>query len=104
MRDLAAEFRGEALAGQVDVMLALTGAHATIALEDLDRAIAAIAPRIVVPMHYWHPRGVLKIEPVERFLERHTEAKITRTGGTAMTVEPGDLPEPFEIIVLDQAR
>ena len=94
----------EALAGRVDLMLALTGAHATIGLEDLDRAIAAIAPRIVVPMHYWHPRGVLKIEPVERFLERHTEAKITRTGGTAMTVEPGDLPEPFEIIVLDQAR
>ena len=94
----------EALAGRVDLMLALTGAHATIAFEDLDRAIAASAPRFVVPMHYWHPRGVLKIEPVERFLQRHTEAKITRIGGTSMTIEPGDLPEPFEIIVLDQAR
>ncbi len=94
----------EALAGQVDVMLALTGAHATIALEDLDRAIAAIEPRIVVPMHYWHPRGVLKIEPVERFLQRHREADIARIAGTSITLGPGDLPEPFRIVVLDQAR
>jgi L-ascorbate metabolism protein UlaG (beta-lactamase superfamily) len=42
----------EALAGEVDVLLALAGAHATIALDDLDRAISAIAPRIVIPMHY----------------------------------------------------
>ena len=35
----------ETLAGQVDVLLALTGAHATIGLEDLDRAIAVVAPR-----------------------------------------------------------
>ena len=94
----------ETLAGQVDVMLALTGAHATIGLEDLDRAIAAIGPRIVVPMHYWHPRGVLKIEPVERFLQRHEAAKITRIGATSTTIEPGDLPEPFQILVMDQAR
>ncbi len=94
----------EALAGQVDVMLALTGAHATIALEDLDRAIAAIAPRVVVPMHYWHPRGVLKIEPVERFLQRHAGADIVRIAGTSITLAPGDLPEQFRIVVLDQAR
>ncbi len=94
----------EALTGQVDVMLALTGAHATIGFEDLDRAIEAIAPRIVVPMHYWHPRGVLKIEPVDRFLQRHTQARISRIGGTSMTVDPVELPEAFQIIVLDQAR
>jgi L-ascorbate metabolism protein UlaG (beta-lactamase superfamily) len=39
----------EDLAGQVDVLLALAGAHATIALDDLDRAIAAIAPRLIIP-------------------------------------------------------
>jgi L-ascorbate metabolism protein UlaG (beta-lactamase superfamily) len=94
----------EALAGQVDVMLALTGAHATIALDDLDAAIDAIGPRIVVPMHYWHPRGVLKIEPVERFLERHAQASITRLGATSIEIEPGRLPAPFQILVFDQAR
>ncbi len=94
----------EALDGQVDVLLALAGAHATIALDDLDRAIAAIAPRIVVPMHYWHPRGVLKIEPVAQFLQRHAEQMISRRNGPSLTIDPGHLPATCQIIVLDQAR
>ncbi len=94
----------DALAGQVDVLLALAGAHATIALDDLDRAIAAIAPRIVIPMHYWHPRGVLKIEPVDRFLQRHPEALISRRNGPSLLIDPDHLPATREIIVLDQAR
>ena len=94
----------EALAGQVDVLLALAGAHATIALDDLDRAIAAIAPRIVIPMHYWHPRGVLKIEPVDRFLQRHPERMVSRRDGPSLMIDPGHLPATRQIIVLDQAR
>jgi L-ascorbate metabolism protein UlaG (beta-lactamase superfamily) len=93
-----------ALSGQVDVLLALAGAHATIALEDLDQAITAIDPRIVVPMHYWHPRGVLKIEPVERFLERHEGEPVRRVAGTKVTIDPAQLPPTREIVVLEQAR
>jgi L-ascorbate metabolism protein UlaG (beta-lactamase superfamily) len=94
----------EALAGEVDVLLALAGAHATIGLDDLDRAIAAIAPRIVIPMHYWHPRGVLKIEPVDRFLQRYPDEMISHRNGTTLTIDPDRLPEARQIIVLDQAR
>jgi L-ascorbate metabolism protein UlaG (beta-lactamase superfamily) len=94
----------ETLSGQVDVMLALAGAHATIALDDLDAAITAIAPRIVVPMHYWHQRGVLKIEPVDGFLARHPEAAIRRVGATSLTIDPGALPGSRQIVVLEQAR
>ena len=94
----------DSLAGQVDVLLALTGAHATIALDDLDLAIAAIAPRIVVPMHYWHPRGVLDIEPVGRFLERHSRENIELLESATLTVEPGIWPEGMRIAVLEQAR
>ena len=46
-----------ALRGQVDVLLALAGGRATIALDDLDAAIAAIGPRVVIPMHYYSARG-----------------------------------------------
>ncbi len=94
----------KSLAGQVDVLLALAGAHATIGLDDLDQAIAVIAPRIIIPMHYWHPRGVLKIEPVERFLQRHPEGMIHRHEGTSLTVDPRQLPETPQIVVLNQAR
>ena len=94
----------EALAGQVDVLLALTGAHATIALDDLDRAIAAVAPRIVIPMHYWHPRGVLRIEPVDRFLQRYPKEMITRLDSPSLTINPDHLPEACQVIVLEQTR
>ncbi len=92
------------LAGQVDLLLALTGAHATLPLADLDQAIDAIGPRITIPMHYWHPRGVLKIEPVDRFLERHPTDIVRRHPGTTITIDPAHLPATPEIIVLHQAR
>jgi L-ascorbate metabolism protein UlaG (beta-lactamase superfamily) len=94
----------EVLAGQVDVLLALTGAHATIGLEDLDQAVAVIEPRIIIPMHYWHPRGVLKIEPVDRFLGRHPDRLIIHHDGGALTIDPGQLPEAPQIVVLRQTR
>ncbi len=96
-----------ALAGQVDIMLALTGAHATIALDDLDTAIAAIAPRVVIPMHYYHPRGVLDIEPVERFLERLPPDRVTRLETASLELTPQTLPPAGaapHIYVLAQSR
>ena len=94
----------EALAGQVDILLALTGEHATIALDDLDVAIRAIGPRVVIPMHYWHERGVLKIEPVERFLARFPAAQVTQVGASVLEISPESLPAGMQVIVLEQAR
>lgn len=95
----------DALRGQVDILLALTGEHTTIALDDLDDAIQAIGPRVVIPMHYFHPRGVLKIEPVERFLDRLPPERITRVGGPELELTPGTLPSDApHVYVLEQSR
>ena len=97
----------DALKGQVDVLLALTGEHATIALDDLDDAIAQIAPRAVIPMHYYSAKGVLKIEPVETFLNRLPADRITRVGKTSMDLTADMLPaigQPPHIWVLEQSR
>ena len=97
----------DVLKGQVDVLLALTGEHATIALNDLDDAIAQIAPRAVIPMHYYSPKGVLKIEPVETFLNRLPPERITRVGKTSMDLTPEMLPavgQPPHVWVLEQSR
>ena len=94
------------LAGQVDILLALAGEHATIALNDLDAAIAAIRPRVVIPMHYWHERGVLKIEKVDGFLARFPAGQVTRAGETSVEITPETLPPEGEVrvVVLEQAR
>ncbi|MCI0753630.1 MBL fold metallo-hydrolase [Teichococcus vastitatis] len=95
----------EALHGEVDLLLALVGEHATIALDDLDEAIRAIRPRVIIPMHYFSPRGVLKIEPVERFLERIPVERVTRIGGPVLELAPETLPdEAPHVYVLEQSR
>jgi L-ascorbate metabolism protein UlaG (beta-lactamase superfamily) len=95
----------EALRGNVDVLFALTGAHATISLDDLDDAIAAISPRVIVPMHYFSPRGRLEIEPVDTFLERFPESSVTRVGGPVLELTPESLPaDAPHVYVLEQSR
>ena len=97
----------DALKGKVDVLLALTGAHATIALDDLDDVIAQIGPRAVIPMHYFSAKGVLKIEPVETFTARLPADRVTWVGATGMTLTPDMLPAvgaPPQIFVINQSR
>lgn len=97
----------EKLAGNVDVLFALAGAHATIGFEDLDAAIEAIGPRVVIPMHYHSPRGVLEIEPVDSFLKRFPEDSVTRVGGPVLELTPETLPEASQaprVYVLEQSR
>jgi len=97
----------DVLKDQVDVLLALTGEHATIALDDLDDVIAQIGPRAVIPMHYFSPKGVLKIEPVETFTARLPAHRVTQVGATSLTLTPEMLPpkgQPPQIYVLEQSR
>jgi L-ascorbate metabolism protein UlaG (beta-lactamase superfamily) len=93
-----------ALAEQVDVMFALTGGHATISLDDLDAAIQAIQPRVIVPMHYFHPKGRLKILPVDDFVKRYPAEKVTFVGGPEMEITRASLPLTQHIFVLEQSR
>jgi len=94
----------DALRGNVDIMLALAGAHATIAYDDLHAAITAIGPRVIIPMHYYHPRGWLQIEPVDSFLQRYPADMITRVGATQFELTPDTLPAAQHIYVLEQSR
>jgi L-ascorbate metabolism protein UlaG (beta-lactamase superfamily) len=97
----------DALAGEVDVLLALTGEHATIALSDLDKAIGRIGPRAVIPMHYYSPRGVLKIEPVESFLERLPTESVTYVASSEFELSEDMLPprnSAPRIFVMQQSR
>jgi D-alanine-D-alanine ligase len=74
-------------------------------LDDLDAAIEAIGPRAVIPMHYYSPRGVLDIEPVDAFLERHPTDSMTRVSGPDLELTPESLPAETPIIyVLEQSR
>jgi L-ascorbate metabolism protein UlaG (beta-lactamase superfamily) len=86
----------ERLRGRVDVLFALAGAGLTIALEDLDEAIAGIAPRIVIPMHFRIPSLLYAAGPVEDFLARRRGDPIVEHDGSSVeiTAELADADRP----------
>jgi L-ascorbate metabolism protein UlaG (beta-lactamase superfamily) len=88
------------LRGRVDVLLALAGGGLTIALPDLDAAIAEIGPRVVIPMHYQTPSLLYDCGPVEDFLGRHPETPVVRHTDSTMELDRGALPTELTIHVL----
>ena len=96
----------DALAGKVDVLLALAGAHATIALDELDKFINHIKPKVVIPMHYFSSKGVLRIEPVEEFLKHCKPENVTRVKSSTLELTPVMLRSSNtpHVYVLEQSR
>ena len=101
-----AEEHLKSLEGKVDVLLALAGAHATIALDELDKVIDRLKPKVVIPMHYYSAKGVLKIEPVETFLGHCKPQNVTRVKGSTLELTPATLPKTNtpHVFVLEQSK
>ncbi len=93
-----------ALREKVDVLFALTGGQPTIALPDLVDAITGIEPKIVIPMHYYSPKGRLQILPVDAFTSLFPAESVTAVGGSELTLTPDRLPASTHIYVLEQSR
>lgn len=96
----------ERLRGRVDVLLALAGGPPTIELDDLDRAIEEIGPRVIIPMHYQIPRLTLDggILPVEAFTSRFPEEIVVHVGEPEVEIKPDTLPEDRRVYVLEPAN
>ena len=91
------------LRGRVDVLFARAGAGLTIALDDLDDAIAAIGPRIVIPMHYRTPSLRYRTAPVEEFLAHRAADPVVRHPGSTMEIDADTLGEALTVHVLQPA-
>ena len=87
----------------VDVLLALTGGPVTIELSDLDTALRAVQPKIVIPMHYQIPNLKLKILPLEAFTSRYPEEIVDIRPSSEIELTPRSLPEQMRIVALQPA-
>jgi L-ascorbate metabolism protein UlaG (beta-lactamase superfamily) len=89
----------------VDVLLALTGGHPTLELDDLETAINFIKPRLVIPMHFrtltYKPRNTVWIES---FLGYFDDSKIDFACSSEVELNPSTLPEVTRVLVLDHAH
>lgn len=94
----------DALRGQVDVMFALAGAVHNIEHDDLMKAIEAIQPKVVIPMHYFSPKGRLKILPVERIASRFPADRVIWTKAPEIELTAANLPKETRLYILEQSR
>jgi L-ascorbate metabolism protein UlaG (beta-lactamase superfamily) len=93
-----------ALSGQVDVMLALSGAVHNIEHDDLMKGIEAIRPKVVIPMHFYSPKGRLQILPVDAIASRFAADRVVRIGGPEVEITPATLPAETRLYILEQSR
>ena len=105
--DIGVPFRPEylnALRGQVDILFALSGGVHNIDPGRLLQDIREIGPRIVIPMHFYSPKGRLHILPVEDFIGRFPAGRVVRTGSSEMEITRETLPAETTLHVLEQSR
>lgn len=94
-----------AACGPVDVLLALAGAGPTIALPDLVDFVAALKPRLVIPMHFLNEKINLKLQPVDDFLALLPGSiPVRRFDTPTVEITPAGLPPTTEVWVLPPAR
>ncbi len=88
----------------IDVFLALAGGHPTIELDDLQVAIGAIQPRLVVPMHFrtltYKPRNTFWIE---EFLNYFDDEEVDFAIASEVELSKEKLPAQTRVLVLDYA-
>lgn len=86
----------------VDVLLALAGGYPVIGLDDLKKAIDAIKPKLVVPMHFQTLR--LKTNDalwLGDFLSRFDKSDIDFACNDTVILSKADLPRETRVLVLD---
>jgi L-ascorbate metabolism protein UlaG (beta-lactamase superfamily) len=93
-----------AACGPVDVLLALAGGPPTLAVGDLAEFVRALAPKIVVPMHFGNDRVNLRLQPVDDFLSLVPPDRVRRFDVATVDVEAAGLPSRTEVWVLPPAR
>jgi L-ascorbate metabolism protein UlaG (beta-lactamase superfamily) len=87
-----------------DVVLAPAGGPPTIDYPEIPPLLAAIGPRVVIPMHFKTPKIDLKIQPVERFFEALAGVSVERPGTSSIEIDRSSLPGTMTIVRLEHAR
>ncbi len=88
----------------VDVLLAHAGGFPVISIEELERIIKAVRPKLVIPMHYCTP--IYKPQdnlPIDNFLELFQSSDIDMIEASSTVLVRENLPETTRALVLQSA-
>ncbi len=85
--------------GTVDVLMVPVGGGTALASAAAVEAIALLAPRLVVPMHYLTPASDAALDPVEKFLREMGLSDLEPQ--SRLTVTPTNLPLETRVVLLE---
>jgi L-ascorbate metabolism protein UlaG (beta-lactamase superfamily) len=90
-----------------DLLFALAGGHPTIDLDDLERVISIIEPKLVIPMHYRIPGPRFFMLPVTDFTARYPDSIVRFAGESTISITREQMraaEEQFRIVVLEPVK
>jgi len=88
--------------GRVDILLVPVGGFFTIDHHQAAAVVEALAPRVVIPMHFKTDKAAFPIAPVEPFLA--TQKTVERKDGPSVEFTGETLPAERVTILLAHAR
>jgi L-ascorbate metabolism protein UlaG (beta-lactamase superfamily) len=88
--------------GPVDILMVPVGGHFTIDYKAAAAVVDALAPLVVIPMHYKTPKVDFPIAPVDAFLG--TQKTVQHNPGPTLEITRATLPAERTVIVLPHAR
>jgi L-ascorbate metabolism protein UlaG (beta-lactamase superfamily) len=88
--------------GPVDVLLVPVGGHFTIDYSGAATVVDALAPSVVIPMHYKTPKVDFPIVPADAFLG--TQTTVRHHTGSTLEITRATLPAERTVVVLPHAR
>ena len=86
-----------------DILLVLTGGFPTIDLDDLEVAIKAIQPQLIIPMHYAVNRVDLGMLRINAFTDRFPPDEIQWIDGSNVEITGENIGELRRVIILKPA-
>ena len=91
-----------ALLSGVNVMLAPIGGGSTLAPELVWELAEQVQPNIFVPCHFKTSEINMPFITVDEFVDG--KDNVRRLGGSEITLDAGNLPDPIELLVMDRSR
>jgi L-ascorbate metabolism protein UlaG (beta-lactamase superfamily) len=88
--------------GRVDILMVPVGGFYTIDHDEAAAVVEALAPRVVLPMHYKTDKVDFPIVPADQFLA--TQTTVRHEAGSSLELTKATLPEQQTTIVLEHAR
>jgi len=89
--------------GNVHVALVPVGDGSSLNAAKAAEVISLIEPNIVIPMHYATPDGLLKLDPLSKFLKEMGLADAETTPSLKVT-GTSNLPDETRVVILEYVR